>query len=436
VASVNKREWTYKGEKKTAWVVRYTDQGGTRRMKTFEKKKDADGFRVQVEGEITHGVHTAYNESVTFSKAVDEFVKDCYRRQKLGDLTMGGVKGYEYRLEHYTLPKFATRRVSSLTASEVQAYIEELREKLSPSTISGIYGSLHVLLTFAVSKKWVRRNVLRDEPCKLPPTPKRKAIPTKDDIRALLEAAARLDKGENLQTFINRSVVIACGVFCGFRPGETFGLHWEDINWEKGVIHVRRAYSHVNGLKQPKTEAGNRDVPLTEPVRRALYQAARYRTICGMATEPRRERGSTHPKAINSRIYRMWETEVVHVDPTQLRGFVVLTRIGKPMTATASATTFWKRLMDAAGLYDHEAKRNKFTPHALRHVAASLLIEAGLDDMNLKRFIGHASIQTTKDIYGHLFPTDQRMVATTEAVAASLDATRPRQIAVRHSFNS
>jgi len=435
VASVNKREWTYKGETKTAWVVRYTDQGGKRRMKTFEKKKEADAFRVQVESEITQGVHTAYNESVTFDKAVDEFIKDCYRREKLGDITLSGVKGYEYRLEHYTVPKFAKRRVSTITAAEIQTYVEELREKLSPHTIHGIYGSLHVLLTFAVSKKWVRRNVLRDEPCKLPTKPKRKSIPTKDDIRALLEAASRLDKGENLLTFVNRSVVIACGVFCGFRPGETFGLHWEDIDWERGVIHVRRAHSKVNGLKTPKTEAGFRDVPLTEPVRRALYQAARYWIIRRMATETGGRRGSMNPKAIFSRIARMWETEVVHVDPTQLKGFVILTKVGKPMSATASATTFWKRLMDAAGLYDHEAKRNKFTPHALRHVAASLLIEAGLDDMNLKRFIGHASIQTTKDIYGHLFPTDQRMVATTEAVAASLDATRTRQIAVRHSFN-
>lgn len=405
-------------------------------MKTFDKKKDADAFRVQVESEITQGVHTAYNESVTFDKAVEEFIRDCYRRQKLGDITLSGVKGYEYRLEHYTLPKFAKRRVSTITAAEIQAYVEELREKLAPHTIHGIYGSLHVLLSFAVSRKWVRRNVLRDEPCKLPPKPKRKAIPTKDDIRALLETASRLDKGENLLTFVNRSVVIACGVFCGFRPGETFGLHWEDVDWERGVIHVRRAHSRVNGLKEPKTEAGYRDVPLTEPVRRALYQAARYWVIRTMASEPGRGRGSTNRKAIFSRIARMWETEVVHVDPSKLRGFVVLTKVGKPMSATASATTFWKRLMDAAGLYDHEAKRNKFTPHALRHVAASLLIEAGIDDMNLKRFIGHASIQTTKDIYGHLFPTDQRMISTTEAVAASLDATRMRQIAVRHSYNS
>jgi integrase len=43
--SVRKRAWTTaKGVKKEAWIVNYTDQGGTRRLKTFEKKKVADDF--------------------------------------------------------------------------------------------------------------------------------------------------------------------------------------------------------------------------------------------------------------------------------------------------------------------------------------------------------------------------------------------------------
>ena len=136
-----------------------------------------------------------------------------------------------------------------------------------------------------------------------------------------------------------------------------------------------------------------------------------------------------------SRIASAWETLVIEVKPEDLKGFVVLTKIGKPMSATASATTFWHRLMKAAGLYDHEAKKCKFTPHALRHAAASLLIERGLDDMNLKAFMGHASISTTKDIYGHLLPTDNRMIATTEVIAAELDATTARQNAVRRPIH-
>ncbi len=41
----SKREWTTpKGEQKSAWVVDYTDTTDKRRLKTFQKKKEADTF--------------------------------------------------------------------------------------------------------------------------------------------------------------------------------------------------------------------------------------------------------------------------------------------------------------------------------------------------------------------------------------------------------
>ena len=43
--SIRKRTWiASKGVEKSAWVVDYTDAKGTRRLKTFGKKKDADAF--------------------------------------------------------------------------------------------------------------------------------------------------------------------------------------------------------------------------------------------------------------------------------------------------------------------------------------------------------------------------------------------------------
>lgn len=432
MATVRKRKWTHNGVEKETWVVNYTDQLGKRRQETFDKKKDADGRRVEIEGEISKGIHTAINETVTFAKAADAFVRNCYERHQIGDMTMGGVRGYEYKLLHYAQARFGQQRLSAITSQEVQDYMDDLRRTYAAATVNGIYVAMHVLFSFGVRKRWVRRNVLRDEPCKLPKRPKRTAVPTKADIVALLHAASRIEHGENLLTFINRLVVIACGVFCGFRPGETFGLQWEDVDWDRGVIHVRHSHTNLDGLKKPKTEAGFRRVPITEPVRRALMQAARYWTIREWALGPGHR--SYHQKAVFSRIARAWDGLVIDVQPSSLKGFVVLTKVGKPMTATASATTFWHRLMKDAGLYDEAEKRCRFTPHALRHAAASLMIEAGMDDMNLKQWIGHASVQTTKDIYGHLFPTDDRMIATTQAVAAALDATTTRQIAVRHSI--
>jgi integrase len=58
--------------------------------------------------------------------------------------------------------------------------------------------------------------------------------------------------------------------------------------------------------------------------------------------------------------------------------------------------------------------------HALRHAAASLMIEQGWwqNPKKLQRVMGHSSIQVTFDIYGHLFPSaedDQQDMADLEA---------------------
>ena len=72
MASVRKRQWPTgkqdadgKEIKRSAWVVDYTDGGGVRRLKTFQKKKEADAFKAMSTVEIRQGVHTADSASVT-----------------------------------------------------------------------------------------------------------------------------------------------------------------------------------------------------------------------------------------------------------------------------------------------------------------------------------------------------------------------------------
>ena len=48
----------------------------------------------------------------------------------------------------------------------------------------------------------------------------------------------------------------------------------------------------------------------------------------------------------------------------------------------------------------------RFRLHDLRHTAASLMIQAGYPPKMLQEIMGHASITTTLDLYGHLYPGD------------------------------
>jgi hypothetical protein len=75
--SVRKRKWTTaKGELREAWIVDYVDQQGDRHIETFTRKKEADDYHKQVGHEVSQGVHTAPNKSITVAQAADDWI--CY----------------------------------------------------------------------------------------------------------------------------------------------------------------------------------------------------------------------------------------------------------------------------------------------------------------------------------------------------------------------
>jgi integrase len=62
-------------------------------------------------------------------------------------------------------------------------------------------------------------------------------------------------------------------------------------------------------------------------------------------------------------------------------------------------------------------------PHDLRHTHVALLIAAGEDPYVISQRLGHASIRTTYDVYGHLFEGRDREAAD------ALEAARARSLA-------
>ena len=74
-----------------------------------------------------------------------------------------------------------------------------------------------------------------------------------------------------------------------------------------------------------------------------------------------------------------------------------------------------------AGLSD------RFRIHDLRHTAASLMIQAGYPPKMLQEIMGHASITTTLDLYGHLYPGEMdRYVDRLDEAATNDDAAKMR----------
>lgn len=86
---------------------------------------------------------------------------------------------------------------------------------------------------------------------------------------------------------------------------------------------------------------------------------------------------------------------------------------------------FVRRVFKPAIIGDKKKEREPSLPahkhnlrfHDLRHTCASLLVAAGAHPKLIQARLGHASITTTLDRYGHLFPSVE------EALADALDVT-------------
>ena len=56
-------------------------------------------------------------------------------------------------------------------------------------------------------------------------------------------------RSENLLTFLNRRVCVYLGAHGGMRPGEWFGLQWEDLDFANNEIRIEHAFNQFDGLK-------------------------------------------------------------------------------------------------------------------------------------------------------------------------------------------
>jgi integrase len=167
--------------------------------------------------------------------------------------------------------------------------------------------------------------------------------------------------------------VLLTAIFTGLRASELRGLRWIDVDLKRGEIHVRQRADRYHKIGRPKSESGERTIPLPPMVANALRE---WKLIC-----PKGELDLVFPNGIGR----------VESHSTIIRRGLAPVQV-------------------AAGVTDHRGRAKYTGLHALRHFYASWCINRRVDgglELPLKVVqarLGHASIQMTADRYGHLFP--------------------------------
>jgi integrase len=380
--SVRKRAWTTsKGEHKEAWVVDYVDQARKRRLKTFAKKKAADNFEATANVEIRAGIHTADSASITVAEAGKLWLETGER----AGLERSTLDAYRQHLKLHIDPYLGKVKLSQLSAPMVREFEDKLArgdmpeggvpEPRSPVMVKKVRTSLSALLSDAQERGLVSRNVVRElrrgrksgkeRQAEKRPKGKLKVgvdIPTLDEIRAIVAGAHGRWRP-----------LLLTAIFTGLRASELRGLRWADIDLEKRELQVHQRADRYSIIGKPKSESGERTVPLT-------------------------------PNVVN--MLREWKLAC----PKSDLGLVFPTGAGNPEAHSNIVHRGLAPTLIKAGVVTSDGRAKYTGLHAFRHFYASWCInrrsDGGLElpGKVVQERLGHSSIMLTMDVYGHLFP--------------------------------
>jgi integrase len=371
--TVRKRAWTNRdGSRSEAWVVAYTDQAGKRRLKSFNKKREADSYQVGLGGELHSGIHVPDSQSVTIAEAGRLWLKT----SEAGGLERTTLDQYRAQLELHIVPLIGAMKLSRFTAPMARAFEDKLLGlDRSPVMVRKVMVSLSAILADAQERGLVGQNVAqalrsrrrRGKEARADRRQKGKLkvgidIPTPDEIRAILGAP------------IGRwRPVLMTAIFTGLRASELRGLRWADVDLKRGELSVRQRADRFNTIGRPKSESGERVVPLPPALVSVLRE---HRLAC--------------PKG-----------------PFDL---VFPNGVGKIQPRVEIAQRGLQAAQIAASVVTEDGKAKYPGLHALRHFYASWCINRRVDgglELPLKLVqarLGHSTITMTADVYGHLFP--------------------------------
>ena len=316
---------------------------------------------------------------VTVGRYLRHWVQDVL---PLADITQTTAEGYERNARLYVIPHLGNVRLDHLTPAHVRTMLTKLRgEGLSPNTIRLARSTLRRALRTAEADGLIAKN-----PAALVDGVKQKTregrtlIP--DQARALLAAA----DGTELHALV--TVLLSLGL----RKGEALALSWGDVDLDASPasLHVRLALKKAaNGaayLDEPKTNGSRRTVHLPPPVVDVL----------------RRHRAAQVAQRLA--FGEGWGGKWAEND------LMFTTPIGTPLDPDRVNRDV-QALARLAGL-------GKWTPHELRHSAASILLAQGVSLKVVSETLGHSSIRVTADVYGHLMEPAKAEAA--EAMTSAL----------------
>lgn len=355
----------------------FSKREGKKIRRTFARKIEAELWRADARADASRGALRPAADHRRLGQALAEHVagmrSGTVRPKGRAAYKPNTIRSYEQAVSaHIAGSAIGGAKVGEIRRQDVQAFADELLASgLEAATVSNILNPVQAFYRRAMDRDELAYNPAAriDLPTGQATRPKR--IASAREAQALLEALPESDRP-----------LWATAFYAGLRRGELQALRWADVDLGASLIRVERSWDQYEGAIEPKSRSSRRTVPLLAVLRDYLdqlklgAQGGSEALVFG-----RTEQSPFAPMAIGKRAKKAWQA----------------------------------------------AELEPITPHECRHTFASLLIDSGANPKAVQEFMGHSKIQTTFDVYGHLFPGARDEVR--ERMDAYLAAGEPQPVA-------
>ena len=355
--SVKVRRW------KDGWYV-VVHIKGRRKVKKFQNEAAARAFAdhltayLKIHGE--EGLRLLGREPKSDAWTFERYAGKWLKEIQASNLKPSTIDRYASSLKVHLIPFFGRLHLEDINYALLKDFCLEKAKQRSRHSVRLMIAALRVVLKEAVREGLIPANPVtslgkffgsgtagREQPDPF----------TQAEISDILEKI-----GERWPEY---SEWVLCAVRTGLRFGEQRALKWEDIDFRRRVIHVRRNWPANRSLTTPKTRSSLRQVDMSPELSQALRRLRAKRN-----------------------------TQYLSLGKPEIPEWVFLSEKGQALHHSNLIRRVWRRALAAAQVrYRHW--------HNLRHTFASQLFMAGVSPLYVAKQLGHARVSTTMNVYAH-----------------------------------
>ena len=346
--------------KDLTYMYRFTDAKGKRQCvyaNTLEALREKEA---EIQKTLERGILYDGN-TITVSELCERYLEQKVKAKTYSKQTQASILKRIQKSEISDIP------IAKIRTSMAKAYTLSLEdEDIAYGTIRNTYLFLKAAFRFAYEDDIIPKNPFdfKFSSVMSGKNGKRDGL-TPDEQKELLKFIS----GSRCFTKRLDDIIILIGT--GLRIGEFCALTKDDIDFSKKTINVNKQIQRYQGgiikITEPKTEAGNRMIPMNDDVLEAMWRVMKRRSE--------------------------FKTEIVLDGYT---GFLFRNQDGN-VALPHNYESFCRRVQKAFN--DTHTMQVRITPHVFRHTFCTNLVRAGVNITSIQYLMGHSNADLSLNVY-------------------------------------